>query len=285
MHWYLIVFCVCVCMFHVSVRSIKLYPEPFLAGCEGPGRLPCDCLIGRIWLDNSAILIKGAWRENSRKAVIWQTCGRKKILQKCKRLEGLPGGLEAAATSCSLLASWPLSIFTSGVGAQMCESLPIAHVCFSQNGFDSKFFEMRPEKGFSGAVKGLLRASEGQCIPSITWRLYTWKCNVSVKFLEFVFWGEVCIKRGFYIWKELGIIQQVKEQSFCNYADLRWIPGLAFSSYDLLQFIKWLHLPDSGQNACFGKCSVVALGVTISLCTLGLVHFTLNRQKYTSKLH
>lgn len=201
MHWYLTVF---VCVFHVSARSIKLYPEPFLAGCEGPGRLPCDFLTGRIWLDNSAILIKGPWRENSRRAVIWQTCGRKKILQKCKRLEGLPGGLEAAATSCSLLASWPLSVFTRGVGAQMCESLPTAHVCFPQNGFDSKFCEMRPEKGFSGAVKGLLRVSEGQCIPSIACRLYMWKCNVSVKFLEFFFWGRGVYKKRFLYLKRIG---------------------------------------------------------------------------------
>ena len=37
----------------------------------------------------------------------------------------------------------------------------------------------------------------------------------------------------------MGIIQQVKEQSFCNYADLRWIPGLAFASYDLDFFFNW----------------------------------------------
>ena len=65
-----------------------------------------------------------------------------------------------------------------------------------------------------------------------------WKCSIYVKFLEFFLGGEVCVKRSFYIWKEWGIIQQVKEQSFCNYADLRWIPGLAFSSYDLDFFLK-----------------------------------------------
>lgn len=99
---YALILCLCVLCVYLSS---KLDTEPFLADCEEPGKLRHDFLIMKSEETRVAVLIKGGWRVNGRKAVTWSTRWKKRIVQKGKKLEGMPGGMEFPATSCSLLVS------------------------------------------------------------------------------------------------------------------------------------------------------------------------------------
>lgn len=122
MPWYLI--------FYVSVFYVFTCPSndigPSLPDYKGPGKLLHDLLRMKSDEPTAAVLIEGGWWVNGSKAAIWNSCWRKRILQKGKKLEGMPVGKKVAAISCSLLASWPSFSFLYGKcwGSENVWSLP-----------------------------------------------------------------------------------------------------------------------------------------------------------------